>query len=336
MKLIRILISLLFLTSTKLAFGTWSKQADDNLKVRFGIIIPSYSFQVQAPSDISKEKAEFEPNVNSKTGLALSYRNLGVSLAAINAVSPEDRIKFGTTKSSDFQFRLFGKRTYEFFYQTYTGYYLKNSTELDSSYASSASKLLRSDISTRNFGLNFYWNFDDKDYSQAVAFDQNGMQKDSAWGLSWLVHLSESSIAGDRAFIPSASASKFGYLSTLSGIKRSSLASGLGLGGIASWENLYFSTFIGLGLGYQKYKLQISDPEKELSERIGTYSSLRFGLGYNGPKHLFGLQMLVDSVASPIGLGQISGSTIDALAFYAYRFDGVDMPLANGISKLLD
>ena len=106
MKLIRILISLLFLTSTK---------------------------------------------------LALSYRNLGVSLAAINAVSPEDRIKFGTTKSSDFQFRLFGKRTYEFFYQTYTGYYLKNSTELDSSYASSASKLLRSDISTRNFGLNFYW-----------------------------------------------------------------------------------------------------------------------------------------------------------------------------------
>ncbi|MFN7824890.1 MAG: DUF4421 family protein, partial [Pseudobdellovibrionaceae bacterium] len=243
------LAPLLFSTA---AFSSWTKQPDDNLKIELGIVIPNYSVEIQAPKEISKKVAKYQPHSASKTALGLSYRNLGATLSTTNPTKEENNLKFGKSSSTDFQFRFFGKRTYEFFYSSYKGYYLENSQDLDPSYLGNPVKIQRPDMKTSNFGFNFYWNLHEKDYSQAVAFDQAGIQKGSGWGVSWLVHASDSRITADSPFIPSAATSDFGVLSVVKDVERQTLATGFGIGGIATWKNLSVTAFLAIGLGYQK------------------------------------------------------------------------------------
>lgn len=327
-------LTLLFSISTS---ASWTKQKDDELKVQLGVVIPRYNFELKAPKDLSNSRAEFEPHAPSKTSVAFSYRNLGLALSTSNPTEPDQEAKFGSSKSQDYQLRFFGKRSYEFFYQSYEGYFIKNSEELDSSYSGRSDKIQRPDIRSRNFGVNFLWSIHEKDFSQAIAFDQAGRQTGSGWGVSWLIHASDTRITGDREFLPSGSASQFGVLAGIDDIHRKTLASGVGLGGIATTGSIYATVFLGLGLGYQNLEVRIPDLNVDnTADTIGSYSTIRLGLGYNGDKHVFGSQTLLNSVNSNFSGGEVNGISIDLSIFYAYRFSGVSIPFLNPISGWLD
>ncbi|MCB0369119.1 MAG: DUF4421 family protein [Bdellovibrionales bacterium] len=321
-----------------LTWAHWSKQPDDNLKVEFGIKTPVLSYDIKAPSDISSSQLKYKPNTNSKTALGFSYRNIGLSISGNNPTSEDSNNKYGKTSSTDFQLRFFGKRTYEFFYQTYSGYYIENSSEIDPSYSNTDIKIQRSDIKTKNYGFNLYWNLDDKDFSQAVAYDQLGVQKESAWGLSWLLHASQSSIESDSTLIPDTSPikSSFGSVADIKDLHRNSLAGGIGIGGILSYHNFYLASLFALGLGYQSFNYQTINSTGGSSTDTGTYASFRASLGYNGQKNIFGVQLLNDSVNTNILKGQITGVTTEAKIFYAYRFEGVDISFLNYLSSWFD
>jgi hypothetical protein len=316
--------------------ATWSKQKNDVLKVQLGIVAPRYNFEVHAPPDISSSLAKFEPNTPSKTALNLSYRNLGATISVANSPTEESRANLGTSSSTDLQLRFFGKRTYEFFYQSYKGYYVVNSVDLDPSYASLSSRIQRPDIKTSNYGLNFYWNLDDKDYSQAVAFEQAGRQKDSSWGLSWFFHGSRSQIVGESPFIPGTAASSFGTLASVDSVARTTGAVGIGIGGILTAMNFYMTGFVAVGPGLQYLSVKGDNIPEANSSVTGSYASARIGVGYNGEKNVVGLQLLSDGVTSKIAGGEINGSTLALSLFYAYRFDGVDLPVLNVMSGWVD
>lgn len=319
------------------AEASWTKQKDDELKVQLGVVIPRYNFEIKAPKELSSSVARFEPHAPSKTAVSFSYRNLGLGLSTSNPTTPEEELKFGTSKSQDYQLRFFGKRSYEFFYQSYEGYYIKNSEDLDSSYIGRSDKIQRPDIRSRNFGLNFLWSIHEKDFSQAIAFDQAGRQTGSGWGVSWLVHASDSRITGDREFLPTGTSAQFGVLSGIDDIHRKTLATGVGLGGIATTGSFYVTSFIGLGVGYQNLEVRIPDLSVDnTSDTVGAYSTVRMGLGFNGEKNVLGTQFIMNNVSSGIAGGEINGNTIELSLFYAYRFSGVSIPFLNPISGWLD
>jgi len=321
---------------SNLAWSQWTKAPEDELKVRMGLIIPRYNLEMQAPTDVSGLKATFEPHTPTKTALGLSYRNIGLGVAVSNATNGSDDAKFGTSTSTDIQIRFFGHRTYEFFYQSYSGYYLKNSSDLDSTYSGRDDKIKRPDMNSKNYGVNFFWNLNEESFSQALAFDQAGWPQQNDWGVSWLIHLSESTISGDSAFIPPAAASQFGSMAEVNGVRRQSLASGFGLGGLSTWNKFYATGMLSLGLGYQKAQLNYLNRDSDQFNNLGSYLSLRVGLGYNGEKNVFGLQMFNDVLNTPVGKGTIAGVSMSLHLFYAYRFNGVNLPLANKVSSWLD
>lgn len=317
-------------------WASWSKQPDDNLKLELGAISPNYNFEIKAPTEISSSVVKFQPHSPSKSALGFSYRNIGINLSSTNPTSDDSNLQLGKTRSTDLQFRFFGKRTYEFFYQTYEGYYIENSADIDSSYSGSSNRIQRPDVKTKNYGFNFYWNINDKDFSQAIAYDQMGTQKESAWGLSWLLHTSQSSIEGDTTLIPSTKSAEFGQIASIKHLMRTTIAGGIGIGGIASWSNIYLAGLLALGLGSQNVSYQDDGTIEGKNSTAGTYVSTRISLGYNGLKNVFGVQILNDSVNTTILKSQITGSTTEFKLFYAYRFDGINIPPLNYISSWLD
>lgn len=332
-------ILVLFLTCLLISpslLAKWIRQQDDSLKMEIGIISPTLSYQIKAPSEVSSSQVKYQPHSTSKTALGFSYRNIGASISSTNPASDESNLQLGKTKSTDVQLRFFGKRTYEFFYQSYEGYYIQNSEDIDPIYSGSATKIQRPDIKTKNYGFNFYWNVNDKDFSQAVAYDQMGVQKQSAWGLSWLVHASQSSIEGQTELVPPAFAAPFGQLASIKHLIRNTLAGGVGVGGIASWQNLYIAGLLALGLGHQSLYYQDNTPDVGKEATTGSYVSARIGFGYNGSKNVLGFQILNDAVNTTLLKGEITGATTEFKLFYAYRFDGVNLGPLNYISSWLD
>lgn len=170
-----------------LAEAKWEKTKDDQLKLEIGPSIPRYNFRLVPTRGNESVVAEFEPNAPSKTGVSLAYRNLAIGFSLLNPPEEESIQNYGKSSAFDFQFRFYGKRTYEFFYQSYRGYFIQNSAELDSSFSGQPNRIQKENLKTSNYGLNFFWNLHEDDFSKAVAFDQSGRQQSSAWGLSWLL-----------------------------------------------------------------------------------------------------------------------------------------------------
>lgn len=327
-------IGFLFFFSSLGASAQWVRQTADTLKVRVGLVVPRYNFELSSPNE--DVRADFEPNSATKTALSFSYRNLGFNVYLQNPTSAEDNKNFGHTNTTDLQFRVFGKRTYELYYQNYEGYFIRNSEALDPSYAGVSNKIQRPDIRTQNIGMNFYWNLNEEDFSQAMAFDQAGFQTADNWGLSWLLHGNHSLISGDTPFIPAAAASQFGKLAALRKLQRDTLAGGMAIGGIAVYGRYYLAGLLGGGLGYQRNELEYQSSSSENNEALGVYATARGGFGYNSEKYVMGLQVFMDEVTTSLPMGHLYGKNIELTVFYSYRFSDINIPVANAISSWLD
>jgi hypothetical protein len=324
------------LAAPSLWAGNWTKQKNDELKVELGVIANAFAFQLKTPKEATPHTANFDPNVGSRTSLGIGYRNLSASLSTANPTRPEDDLNYGTSTSTDFQFRFYGKRTYEFSYQAYSGYYIKNSGDLDQSYANVPAKIQRPDISTRNTSFNLFWNFNEEDYSLAVGLGQNGIQKEGGWANFAIFSASDSDIRGDSPLIPAVASSLFGSLSSLEKVQRQLYALGYGIGGVLTAGGVYATGLVAAGAGYQKVKADYGSGQVQELSGTGSFATLRLGLGHNGEKHIFGLQAIMDIPATLLSDGELVQSTIEGRFFYAYRFDGVNLPPLNWVSSFLD
>lgn len=48
------------------AKAEWTEQKPDVVKAQFGVMVPSYNFELAAPKTVSRSVAKFEPNTPSK------------------------------------------------------------------------------------------------------------------------------------------------------------------------------------------------------------------------------------------------------------------------------
>lgn len=315
--------------------SNWQKAKGDHLKTELAILFPSSTVEVKGDPSLGERGAKFLPNVGSKTGVGFSYRNLGATLSLSNPQKDDVISTYGESRSTDLQFRFYGKRTYEFTYQEYSGFYLQDPSLLDPSEAGKVA-LKRSDMSVRSYGFHLFWNFHEEDFSNDPAYGQSGRQVSSGWGAQALMIANHQVISADSAFVPSVAATSFGNIGTLKKIERTTLGLGGGLGGIAVYNSWYTAGLLALAFGNQSYRGEFSTLGADSGSLTGFFASVRLSLGYNGEKHVFGIQAINDGTGSQIQKGNISSSTIDSKVFYAYRWDGVDIPIFNFISSWFD
>ncbi len=309
----------------------WKALDPNTLKVKLGASTPSFKFSLK--SNETKEKAEFSPATASKTGLSVSYKNFGLSLANQNPLEKKYIDKYGKTNATDFQLRFFGKLTYELTYQYYKGFYLTNTKAIAP--ADSTSYIKRPDINAINVGATVYWDIDEDEFLQAIAFDQNGQQLKAATGRSLLLHVSDSTIQAGSALLPSTAHSNFPGLSYLKNVDRRQVIIGGSYGGIYPWDEWYVAALVSLGIGYNQSELVNSGIQNETNNSVGTIGTFRFSIGRSGKTHGFGLNTFTEDVTSNYSYGEVNSTRTEVSLFYSYNFEDVHIPVANQLSDWL-
>lgn len=326
-------ILILFSASVAWSEAKWDSAGADEVKVTLGPQVSSYQIDIQSPND--GPEAQFMPNVGSKTYLGVSYRNLGASIGLSNPVDPSTVEQKGESSATDFHLRFYGKRTYEFSYQSYKGYYLDNTEAINAGSAPVGIKYQRSDISTRNISFVMHWNLREDDYSLGVAFGQDGHQKESGWSYFASAMISDNKMTGDSPFIP-AGTSGFGRLADLQELDRQMAGLGGAIGGIWVRGPWYLTGFAALGIAWQKVYGKFATSGNLDESFVGYFSDAKVGAGYNGERHVLDLQLHSDNTTTDFLGGTVDAIQMEMRLTYSYRFQNVDVPLLNSVSSFLD
>ncbi|ASD63083.1 DUF4421 family protein [Bdellovibrio bacteriovorus] len=326
-------ILILFSASVAWSEAKWDSAGADEVKVTLGPQVSSYQIDIQSPND--GPEAQFMPNVGSKTYLGVSYRNLGASIGLSNPVDPSTVEQKGESSATDFHLRFYGKRTYEFSYQSYKGYYLDNTEAINAGSAPVGIKYQRSDISTRNISFVMHWNLREDDYSLGVAFGQDGHQKESGWSYFASAMISDNKMTGDSPFIP-AGTSGFDRLADLQELDRQMAGLGGAVGGIWVRGPWYMTGFAALGVAWQKVYGKFATSANLDESFVGYFSDAKVGGGYNGERHVVDLQLHSDNTTTDFLGGTVDAIQMEMRLTYSYRFQNVDLPGLNSLSSFLD
>ncbi|UXR66155.1 DUF4421 family protein [Bdellovibrio bacteriovorus] len=242
----------------------------------------------------------------------------------------------GESHATDFHLRFYGRRSYEFSYQSYDGFYLKNTDELASGLAPAGVKYQRSDIKARNLGAVMHWNLKEEDYTLAVGFAQDGRQLQSGWAYFASVAVGDNKIYADDPFVPPSAATKFERLGTLKELDRKYAGVGGALGGIWVHGPWYLTGFAAIGPSWQKVVGRFSGSDDFDESFVGFFSDAKVGGGYNGQIHVFDIQVHSDNTTTDFLGGAVDTIQLEARFTYSYRMLNVDIPILNSLSSFLD
>lgn len=306
----------LFLSICSFADQTWEAEGEKTLQVKGGLSTPGLDFALTGPGP----DATFVPNNPTLPFLALSYRNLGLTLHLPSTPTEDSIREKGRSDIQDYQFRFFGHRTtIEAIYQNFRGY------RMDGWEDSDGQNLIRPDVQSRTLRFQVIRALSPRNYSLAVALDQRGVQIQRGGSAFVWGGVGHSVFQADGPFIPSSVTEGRGEFSDLSELHTHSAMVGLGYGYlIPFWKRFYFTLapFAGFGVALQKTTiLEATKREFKLAQRVG----LRFGLGYNRGNHLAGLQLIVDENATKVADGRISQSVLNTRLFYGYRIQNTQI-----------
>lgn len=123
----------------------------------------------------------YKPNSNFNIGVGVNYKVIGINLGLNFPFINNDNEQYGRTRSLDLQSHLYlRKLTIDLWAQFYKGYYLSNPTTVLKDWTPQRIYPQRSDMRTRDIGINVQYIFNDKQFSFRSAFLQNEYQKKSA------------------------------------------------------------------------------------------------------------------------------------------------------------
>jgi hypothetical protein len=317
------------------ASDRWVQEQDDVLNIKIGEVSPSLAMKT-TPVSGPDTGVEFLPNTSSKTFLGVGYRNLGFTVSKGNPRSDSQVATYGSGDSTDITLQFFGRTwTQQYFYQSYQGYYIKNTAQIVPS-APPDYFIKRPDITTAHYGMNFIYNFQPANYSTAAAFNQSGHQLRS--GGAWLAmgSLHNHVFRSNPQLLPSEVSAGFGELATLQ--RGDLLQLGFGGGGgytLTSDGRWFISAQILLGLGgvYQNFETAEYDYHETA---IGTLGNASLAGGFNGKNNYVTVQVLVDTANYKLPATGLQLSSQQAVFQYGHRFAEVSLPWADRVSALFE
>jgi hypothetical protein len=316
----------------------WVDDSPDVVNFKIGTLQPSLqlSLRTKSGNDAGQFPVMYLPSPQSKTFMSFGYRNLGITVATKSRLSDGASEKYGNSDSLDLQLRFFGRKwTQQYFYQTYKGYYLYNTAEIDPAYPPN-SFIQRRDIRTTHYGADFIYTFQQDRYSFGAALNQQGRQLES--GGSWLamVGMHNHRVGGDQDLIPSEVSVHYQDLAHFQSadIAQLSLAGG-GAYTYPFWHNFYVSAqaLIGFGYAYERFETAEAFYVKTVG---GSISSAALSFGYNGPENYLIVSASVDSGTYDLRDLNLSMVTQNTSIHYGHRFGNMDLPWLNTVSGWLD
>jgi len=311
----------------------WEEPPKETLGVRLGFVVPSLGMDIKPPKGSTLPNIQYSPHTPLKTAIGFSYGPFGVGASMSNPTKPEDDLERGTSQITDLQFRFYHRYgTYELFYQYYSGYFIENTTQIDS--AQTESKIKRPDLRNIHYGFQYLHNFDEESFSMGASFDQGNRQVKSGGAWLGLAAYNSHEIKADFSLIPANVTAAFGEFSEFKGGRFASLRVGGGYGHSFVYDPYYLSFVFVASAGQQQQRYSL------LTSEINRYApnsglNLRAGLGSNGKKYYGGIQLIGDITTIPISSVETTMSTAEASVFFGTRFFDAGIPFLDSFSEWL-
>ncbi len=307
----------------------WAQiEAVKGLEVQFGGDEPQLSTSFQ-PSVGGAPILKFQPNVPTKTFLGMGYGPFGASVGWVGVQDPTTANQFGSTNSSDYQFRLYLRKiNIESFIQNYQGYYLYNTGDAVAGYNSNSPRLLYPNMQSQHYGVVVTYKFSSEQFSSSAAFDQYERQLSS--GGSWLVNASIDyfNFSNNATFVPAGLTGQYNGFQNVYGGNILTYSQGFGYG--YNWVLLqrWFlaaQAMVNIGPSYENYNYS-GNITASNSGFNGAQTHGKLALGYNGEKFCASARVSLDSVSAPFPGVSVSYSATELSFYLGYRWTDFDIP----------
>ncbi len=257
----------------------------------------------------NKTSTIYSPNVNLNIGMGVSYKGYGLSLQTAVPGTEKNQNVYGKTEYFDFQFYyISNKFGGDLLVQRYKGYYLeesilKNPFQLKDKNPTQINELIdtaevkRPDLTVMTLGVNGYYIFSDR-FSFKAAFKQTERQTRSSGSFLMMASVMHYKISSNYSLILP---SKERYFDGYSGFRNGTFTSM----GLLPGYSYYFTypgdyyvvpaLFIGGGKMMKRYT---TDSGSRQDFDYYWKFNARLGMGYNGPKWFYGLNLIYDHTSS--------------------------------------
>lgn len=312
---------LLFLTH-KVSADNILNEDDRSLAAHLGIKQSQLNVELQ---NREASRLIYQPNVGAQTYVAASYLRYSASLGLDSMSSGQTSQTHGETRSRDYQLRFHGERwSPEFYYQSYHGYFLENTSDINPALSASGVKLLRPDLKASHWGVQVYYNHSPKDYSLASHFSLRSQQLESRGSWFTVFSYNQHSISGEQPLVPDAANSEV-PTSVLTGVSTQTLSAGLAGAYNFVYGHYFFGGLLGLGLNYQNTRLQNISGQQITGQAVSSKSYVKVGGGYNGRNFLCGASLNVDGQNINLKESNIVFDTIESKIFIGWKFHEADL-----------
>lgn len=314
---------------------SWEAPPRGTLTVQYGFSLPSLDLEIKNRENGQAQSLIYKPNTRQKSYLGFDYAAFGVALGFANPQTAEQERIEGHSSSTDFQFRLYGKKfTHDLFYQRYRGYFLENTGAVFSEYSDGDAKYQRADLATEHIGTNLIYNYSPERYSLSASFDQVNRQKKSAGAWLAIASMDYHHLRADSSLVPSRISGTYGAFETLREVRALTASAGLGGGYTLVIKDFFVGGMVAFSMGYL---FESIDSTLGYLERgaLNLRANMRLGLGYNGPKFLAGLHFNLDNNNLPAQNADISFNTSETIAFVGYRFSDLGFEFLDRLSERL-
>ena len=268
---------------------------------------------------------KFRPTPQTRTGVGIVTKWFGVRLGFVLPTSNENEKKYGKTTSLDFQTNIFAKKFgLDIYFLRYRGFYLENSNSYIPSWQKSDPFPRTRGLTRSTYGANFFYIFNNNDFSQKAAFQQIEWQETSAGSFLLGAYFNATRIAAEELFID---LSSYGVSTSLDLKSMYSYTGGVSLGyshNFIIYKKLLLNLSAMVGAGYINTGsafLSNSRPNEDRAGFGGKFSS-RIALGYSRELNYFGLFFISDTYE--VNLSKSENVKFIINNFYAYygrRFD---------------
>lgn len=267
----------------------------------------------------------YQPNVGAQAYVFAAYRRYSASLGLSSINSDYAVQTHGETKSHDYQLRFHAERwSPEFYYQSYQGYFLENTKDLNLEPKSEGGRLLRPDLKASHWGAQLYYNFSPQDYSLASHFSLRSQQLESRGSWFTIFSYNQYSLQGEQPLVPP-QVENYGAVAALTGLSTQTLSVGFAGAYNFVFGNYFAGALLGLGLNYQNTKLQTVSGHDYSGQAVSSKTYIKIGLGYSGYRFLAGASLNVDGQNVNAEKSNILFDTIESKFFVGWKFHEADL-----------
>lgn len=328
---------IIFIFISKSVFGQyrWESPSKNTLGVRLGLLSPTLSADIKDNKTVGAgTPIKYQPNSGTRTAVTFFYSQFALTGSVPNAIAPKDSQDKGTSKIEDYQFRFYYKYgTWDFFYQNYQGYFIENSSDVDSSFSSST-KILRPDLKTSHVGFQYFYIPYPERYSLGGTFDQNIRQIESGGSIFYSGYIGQHLVKADSPLIPASLAPQYGSFGSFQEGQFQNARAGFGYAYTAVFFKFYLGFLIGLSHGLQQQKFILT--EEQFNRWVSSSGgNVKIGLGYNGRKFFSGVQFIMDSTSIGFNEYTMGLTTGEYKIFIGTRLENIKIPPVTALGKWL-